>query len=67
MKSISKPNPQFAVGDRVHKHTGAYEATGTIVAAFTTLAGDVRYVFEFDHPKAMLHIFNENQLEGIYR
>ena len=44
------------------KKIGSYEASGTIVAEFKTLDGLTRYVFEFDEPRGMLHIFSENNL-----
>lgn len=56
---------KFNVGDKVRKTTGSYAATGTIVSAFTTSGGEVRYVLEFDHPKGLLHIFNESQLMAV--
>lgn len=52
----------FYVGDKVEKHVGTYTATGTIVARFHTTRGDERYVFEFDSPPGLLHIFNGKQL-----
>ena len=52
---------QFREGQRVRK-VGSYEAVGTIVAAFHTTRGDARYVFEFDVPRGMLHIFSEKNL-----
>jgi len=57
---------KFKVGDIVRKSTGSYQATGTIVAAFTTLDKKERYVFEFDIPRGMLHIFASEQLEHVY-
>ena len=54
---------KFNVGDRVVKVGGSYQATGTIVSAFTTLSGKERYVFEFDTPNGLLHIFGGHQLE----
>ena len=53
---------KFNVGDNVHKSQGSYQAFGTIVAAFTTLGGEERYVFEFDAFPGMLHIFGPSQL-----
>ena len=53
----------FAVGCRVEKHGGAYQLTGTIVAAFHTLAGEERYVVE--HAPAapgLLHIYGPQNL-----
>lgn len=55
----------FEVGERVRKVGGSYEATGTVVAAFKTLSGKQRYVFEFDEFAGMLHIFNHDQLEPL--
>ena len=51
------------VGSAVEKIGGSYQATGTVVAAFRTLAGEPRYVFEFDSPKGMLHIFGPSQIQ----
>ena len=51
--------------DKINKRAkkiGSYEASGTIVAEFETLAGHKRYVFEFDEPQGMLHIFGESNL-----
>jgi hypothetical protein len=50
-------------GDRARKVGGSYQATGWIVSAFYTRAGALRYVFEFDVPAGMLHIFGAGQLE----
>lgn len=47
---------------RAWKIGGSYQASGYIVAIFTTTAGLTRYVFEFDTPKGMLHIFNTEQV-----
>lgn len=55
---------QLQTGTKTRKVGGSYEATGEIRAVFATRAGLVRYVFEFDEPKGLLHIFNENQLEA---
>jgi hypothetical protein len=54
----------FRLGDRVCKVGGSYQAPGIIKAVFASHKGEVRYVFEFDTPKGMLHIFNESQLEA---
>lgn len=62
--SAMKPNA-FKVGTRVRKVGGNYEANGTVDAAFKTRSGKQRYVFEFDDPAGMLHIFNHEQLERI--
>ena len=59
----SGEQPKFDIGDIVRKVGGNYEATGTIVSVFWTLAGKVRYVFEFAAYPGMLHIFNGSQLE----
>lgn len=48
---------------RARKVGGSYQADGTIVAEFRTAAGELRYVFEFDQPAGMLHIFGPQQLE----
>jgi hypothetical protein len=54
---------KFLPLDRVEKVGGSFQATGVIVAAFKTLDGQERYVFEFDVPKGMLHIYGPGQLE----
>ena len=54
---------KLSQGERANKVGGSYQATGTIVASFRTLAGAERYVFEFDNPPGMLHIFGPSQLE----
>ena len=56
---------KFKVGEIVEKATGSYRATGTIVAAFWTLDKKEQYVFEFDIPRGMLHIFAPEQLEHV--
>lgn len=48
---------------RARKVGGSYQATGTVVSEFKTLAGATRYVFEFDEPRGMLHIFGPEQVE----
>lgn len=48
---------------RARKVGGSYEADGWVVAEFKTMAGAIRYVFEFDNPAGMLHIFNGTQLK----
>jgi len=53
------------VGTRAKKVGGSYQATGTVVGNFKTTAGEQRYVFEFDEPKGMLHIFGPSQLEAV--
>lgn len=58
-------NPDvFEVGSPVRKIGGSYQATGTIRASFQTRNGQQRYVFDFDEPPGLLHIFNHEQLEG---
>lgn len=59
----SKRPAPFTVGDLVRKVGGSYSANGTIRAAFLTRDGNQRYVFEFDEPQGMLHIFNHDQLQ----
>lgn len=56
---------QLLEGDRARKVGGSYQADGTVVAVFGTLSGKLRYVFEFDTPKGLLHIFGPEQLERI--
>ena len=56
-------NTKFKPGDRVQKIGGNYQAVGTIMAAFLVDDGTPRYVFKFDIPNGMLHIFNESQLD----
>lgn len=55
--------PKFQVGDLVRKVGGSYQAPGIIKAVFSSIHGDIRYVFEFVEPAGMLHIFNEEQLD----
>lgn len=55
---------KFKEKDRVEKVGGSYQAVGTIVGAFKTLDNKERYVFEFDNPKGMLHIFSPENLEA---
>jgi len=54
------------IGDKVTKPKG-YKYPGVIVAVFTTLAGDTRYVVEAtgEEYKGMLHIFNGDQIEEV--
>ena len=56
---------KFNPGDRARKIGGSYQADGEIKAAFRADDGSARYVFRFDNPPGLLHIFNENQLEII--
>lgn len=55
---------KFKPGDLVKKIGGSYQATGRVVAAWESDDGSPRYVFRFDNPAGMLHIFNETQLES---
>lgn len=54
---------KFKIGDRVKKIKGSYQAVGIIVAVFLALDGSSRYVFQFDDPKGLVHIFGDNNLE----
>ena len=56
---------KFKVGDHVRKVGGSYQATGIIKAAFRADDGTARYVFRFDNPPGLLHIFNEGNIEKI--
>lgn len=53
------------LGDRARKVGGSYQAEGVVVSVFFTSAGAERYVFEFDSPNGMLHIFGPAQLESM--
>lgn len=53
------------IGKRAIKIGGSYQAEGLIKAQFEANDGSVRYVFEFDVPKGMLHIFSAHQLDII--
>lgn len=50
------------IGSKARKIGGSYQADGTVVSVFKTTAGELRYVFEFDQPKGMLHIFGPSQV-----
>jgi len=54
---------RFAPGDRVQKVGGSYQATGEVKAAWLADDGTARYVFRFDNPAGMLHIFGDANLE----
>ena len=56
-------NDELEVGDFARKVGGSYQATGIIKAKFKADDGSVRYVFRFDNPAGLLHIFNGKQLE----
>ena len=53
----------FEVGDRARKVGGSYQATGTILAIFITRDEEQRFVFDFDEPPGLLHIFGPAQIE----
>lgn len=54
---------QFKVGDAATKVGGDYQLDGTIVAAFQKTSGEVRYVLEAHHPKGLLHIYSDKNLQ----
>lgn len=65
MSGLIVKTPQteaLKAGDAAYKVGGSYQASGTIVSAFKTKAGELRYVFEFDNPAGMLHIFGPTQV-----
>ena len=49
------------VGDHVVKNNGGYHFEGTVVARYTTLRGETRYVVE--HEWGWQMIFSPQQLE----
>lgn len=51
------------VEQRAKKVGGSYQAEGIIKAKFLADDNTWRYVFRFDNPPGLLHIFNEKQLE----
>ena len=54
------------VGKRVSKVGGSFQHTGVVVAEFTTTAGELRIVLEFDAPvDGMLHIYRPDQVEVV--
>lgn len=55
---------KFSLEESVEKIGGSYQATGIIKARFLADDGTPRYVFRFDNPPGLLHIFNEKQLAG---
>ena len=55
---------KFSLEESVEKIGGSYQATGNIKARFLADDGTPRYVFRFDDPPGLLHIFNEKQLGG---
>jgi hypothetical protein len=58
---IKRRRFKFALFDKVIKPEG-YPFPGVVVAVFTNLSGDERYVVEHDC-KGLLHIFNDMQLK----
>jgi hypothetical protein len=60
-----QPGQDFAQGDRVRKVKG-YKFPGVVVAAFTTLEGNWRYVVQCtaEDTAGILHIYNAGQLEA---
>lgn len=46
---------------------GTYQANGSVVSEFKTIAGNDRVVFEFSEPSGMLHIFTPSQIERMPR
>ncbi|CAH1671821.1 hypothetical protein [Chelatococcus asaccharovorans] len=48
---------------RARKIGGSYQAEGAIVAEFLADDGSPRYIFRFDEPAGLLHIFGAAQLE----
>lgn len=58
------PPPPLPPGTRARKVGGNYQATGEIVASWIELDGKPRYVFRFDEPRGLLHIFTAAQVEA---
>lgn len=58
---------KFQIGDKVRKPKGYNYEPAVIVAAFTNLIGEERFVAEISDGqcKGMLHVFNGEQLELI--
>lgn len=56
---------KFELDEKVTKIGGSYQAIGTIKAKFQADDGSWRYVFRFDTPPGLLHIFNEKQLANM--
>lgn len=56
---------KFCIDEKVRKVGGSYQANGTIKAQFAADDGSPRYVFRFDEPPGLLHIFGEKQLDFI--
>lgn len=64
-EALTAPGQAFARGDRVRKVKG-YKFPGVVVAAFTTLEGNWRYVVQCtrEDTEGILHIYNAGQLEA---
>lgn len=56
---------EFKIDDPVEKIGGDYELSGTVVAAFRKVSGQVRYVVEADSPRGLLHIYSAKNLRLI--
>lgn len=56
---------KFNLEQPAQKVGGSYQATGKIKARFAADDGSPRYVFRFDQPAGLLHIFGEKQLDFI--
>ena len=56
---------EFELEEPVKKEGGSYQATGIIKARFLADDGSTRYVFRFDNPAGLLHIFSGKQLIAI--
>lgn len=55
---------EFDLEQKVQKIGGSYQAAGIIKARFKADDDTSRYVFRFDNPPGLLHIFNGKQLEA---
>lgn len=58
-----KERPRLAVGDRVIKRGGDYEAVGEVRAVLTKRDGQPRVVVEFDIPRGLLFVMRPDQVE----
>ena len=59
-----EPKFDLGVGEQVWKPKG-YAFEGTVVSAFVTLGGEVRYVVESRLAPGLLHIFNGDQVKKV--